>query len=259
LLGRAEGLYARPVRCPRCREVAPEGAAICDNCDEILDASFLEGEAPPVAGERTDVGPTPTAAVPGRRDLRPPRLSQRGGWNAKAGAPSAAAERRPYLAPAAPPPPPSPLEEAHRTAGDLRTFFQSLLLSDRIAVGAAAGLLALLCLPWRWTKLDDEAIGLVAAWPLPLLAGGVIALVYLRARGADAQLERRYRAAQLGAAGLAALVNGLFLPFATDAKSVRAGGLAVSLALSRPELGAYLGLVCAVTMALGSLVTMSRR
>ena len=238
--------------------MAPEGAAICDNCNEILDASFLDGDAPVVAGERTDVGLSPTPASPGRRDLRPPRLSQRGGWNPAAGAPQPAGERRPYLAPAAPPPPPTPLEEAHRTAGDLRTFFSSLAISDRIVVGAAAGLLAVLALPWRWTRLDDETIGLIAAWPLPILAGAVIALVYLRARGADALLERRYRAAQLGAAGLAALIAGLFLPFATDAKSVRAAGLAVSLVLSRPELGAYLGLVCAVTMALGALVTLTR-
>ena len=29
------------MRCPRCGEMSPEGAAICDNCDEILDASQL--------------------------------------------------------------------------------------------------------------------------------------------------------------------------------------------------------------------------
>src|SRR5207302_3060103 len=114
------------VRCPRCAEVAPEGAAICDNCDEILDASILEGaDAAPVEGESTDVGPTPTAAKP-NRDVRPARLTQRGGWNPRAGAPLPAEERRPYLAPPPPPPPPSPLEEAQRTAGDLAAFFRSL-------------------------------------------------------------------------------------------------------------------------------------
>jgi len=43
--------------------MAPEGAAICDNCDEILDASFLGAEEiTPVEGDKTDVGPAPTAS-----------------------------------------------------------------------------------------------------------------------------------------------------------------------------------------------------
>ncbi len=65
------------MRCPRCGELAPEGAAICDNCDEILDASFLGGdEITPVEGEKTDVGPAPTSPMPER--LRKKRGKQAG-------------------------------------------------------------------------------------------------------------------------------------------------------------------------------------
>lgn len=248
------------MRCPRCAQESPEGAAICDNCDEILDASFLESDAAlPVAGERTDVGPTPTAAAPGRRDLRPARLTQRGGWNARPGAPEPAAEKRPYLAPPPPPPPPDVLVQAQKSAGDLRSFFASLSAPDRLAAGGAAALLFTLTLPWQWTKREDDIIGLVAAWPLAFLAAGVVALVYLRTRGADVTLERRLRLLQAAAASLAAAGSGLFLPYASESKAVRAAGLVVPLAQSKPAVGAYLGLICAVAMALGALLSLSRR
>ena len=43
--------------------MAPEGAAICDNCDEILDSSFLgDEEVTPVEGDKTDVGSAPPKA-----------------------------------------------------------------------------------------------------------------------------------------------------------------------------------------------------
>ena len=242
------------MRCPRCYQVAPQGTAICDNCNEILEASFLEGEQDaPVAGERTDVGLTPTPAKP-NRDLRPPRLSQRGGWNAKAGAPRPAFDqRRPYLAEAPPAEAPSPLEEAKNTASDLRVFFRSLGAADRLASAGAVALLLVLGLPWRWTRREDDVIGLIAAWPVAILAGGVIASIYVRARRADAVLSQRLRLVQAGAALLCATLVGLFLPYATDNRSVRAAGLIVNLPQSKPELGAYLGLVCAVALLLGSV------
>ena len=68
------------MRCPRCGEMSPEGAAICDNCDEILDASFLgTEEITPIEGDKTDVGPAPTSPMPAR--LRKPPQNRRGGWN----------------------------------------------------------------------------------------------------------------------------------------------------------------------------------
>jgi hypothetical protein len=233
------------VRCPRCGELSPEGAAICDNCDEILDASFLEGadEVSQVAGEKTDVGPAPTAPSKMPERLR---KTQRGGWNPRgpAASPEAAA-RRPYLAePAAAPV--SPLDEARKAAEDLASFFRSLTPGDRWATGASALLLASLALPWRWTREDDEIIGLVAAWPVALLAGATLLFVYLRARKAGAALDRRLRLAQLGASALAAIFTGLFLSWASQSQAFRGAGKTVAVALSTPMIGAYLGLVCAV-------------
>lgn len=126
-------------------------------------------------------------------------------------------------------------------------------MSDRLAAAGAAALLLALGLPWRWTKREDEVIGLVSAWPVALLAAGVLALIYLRSRRADAALSHRLRLAQAGAALLCAACCGLFLPYATDHRAVRAAGLVVTVAQSRPEIGAYVGVVCAVAVLLGSL------
>ena len=115
--------------------MSPEGAAICDNCDEILDASFLEGadEVAPVEGEKTDVGPAPTAPSKMPERLR---KTQRGGWNPR-GPPQAAdaPARRPYLSEPVGPPV-SPLHEARKAADDLASFFRSLTTWDRWAAGA---------------------------------------------------------------------------------------------------------------------------
>ena len=238
--------------------MAPEGAAICDSCDEILDASFLgEEEVTPVEGDKTDVGPRPTNSG----DRRPPRLrrppSSRGSWEPPRQAPAAAPlERRPYLAPPPSAPAPSPVDEGRRTAQDLGAFFSSLTRPDRWAAGAAAALLAVLALPWRWTREDEEIIGLVAAWPVALLAATVIGVIYLRASRAHGELDRRLRLAQLAAAAMAAITAGVFLPWATRTRSLHAAGKTVSVVLSQPQAGAYLGLVCAIAALLASLPTL---
>src|SRR5881392_110915 len=120
--------------------MAPEGAAICDNCDEILDASFLGSEeVTPVEGEKTDVGPAPTVSrMPDR--LRKGGGNKPGGWNPSASSPAPAEARRPYLAePAAPVL--TPGDEARKAAADLNSFFRSLTPADRWAAGATSVLL----------------------------------------------------------------------------------------------------------------------
>jgi hypothetical protein len=219
--------------------LAPEGAAICDNCDEILDTSFLGAdEVTPAEGEKTDVRPAPTPrGMPARL-----RQTRSGGWNP----PNASLEpRRPYLAePVAATPTVS--EEARRAASDLGSFFRSLPATDRWAAGASAALLVSLAFPWRWTRQDEEIVGFVAAWPVLLLAAAALAFVYLRARKAGAAQARTLKLAQLTASGGAAIFTGLFLPWATQSHGLRGVGRAIAVVESSPQVGAYVGLVCAV-------------
>lgn len=253
------------MRCPECGELAPEGTAICQNCNEILDPSFLEGDDGPAAGERTDVGPPPTMPAPGRgpaRPARPPNAPRpnpaRGNWNPKQdrepGGPAAgfAVARGTYLDDAPKQRAPDALEEARRSAQDLGAFFRGLPAVDRWASGAAAALLAAMALPWRWTKADDEVIGLVAAWPSALLAAAVLAIVYLKARRADARQERTLQLAQVAAALLACLHSGWCLRAFADTRLVRAAGKGVAMVQSAPQPALYLGLAFAAVAFLAS-------
>ena len=240
--------------------MAPEGAAICDNCDEILDASFLGAEEiTPVEGDKTDVGPAPTASRMPER-LRKGSGRRAGGWNPSVSSAAAAGAepRRPYLSePAAPVL--SPGDEARKAASDLGSFFRSLSTSDRWAAGATAALLLMLALPWRWTRQDEEIIGFVAAWPVLLLGAAALVFVYLRSRKADAAQDRVLRLAQLTASGGAAIFTGLFLPWATQSHALRAVGRSIAITESRPELGAYAGLVCAVAALFAALPALTEK
>jgi len=231
--------------------MSPEGAAICDNCDEILDTSFLGmDEAEEVEGEKTDVGPAPTSPMPAR--LRKPPQNRRGGWNPTPQSSLPAEQRRPYLSEPAKHIP-TPAEEARIAAEDLKSFFRSLSPADRWAAGATSLLLLLLALPWRWTREDEEVIGIIAAWPILILGAAVLVFVYLRARKAGAALDRRLRLAQLTAAACAAIFTGLYLPWASQTHALRAVGHNIAVTVSAPQIGAYLGLVCAVAALFASI------
>jgi hypothetical protein len=260
---------ASDVRCPRCRELAPEGAAICDNCNEILDSSFLDGadEVTPVDGEKTDVGANPTAPGPKNAQFvqnsrMPDRLrkthANTGGWNPGPAGVGEGPENRPYLAPEQPEAPPGPIEEAQKAAADLNSFFRSLSLADRWAAGATSGMLLLLALPWRWDKDDDEIIGIVSAWPLLFLGGTVLLLVYLRARRADAALDRRLRFVQIAASLTCAAYVGGYLRWASRSHAVRVVGQQLAVISSTPQASAYAGLVCAIAGLLASATLLKR-
>ena len=255
------------MRCPRCNLLLPDGTSICTNCDEILDASFLADRADedaPIEGEPTTVGAAPARSEPVRLTARTNRF--RGGWSSgrTEAPPDPAAPAVPkgsYLSEAPAPAEVDPLAEARRSVDELGSFFRSLSPGDRWSAGSALVLLVSLVLPWRWTKADDEVIGLVAAWPVAALALAVTARVYWRTRRASARLGRTLLLVQAGAAVVATLVCGWFLRASTDVRTVRAAGRLVSTKLATAEPAAYLGLLCAAAAAIATLATLgsSRR
>ncbi len=147
----------------------------------------------------------------------------------------------------------SAVDQARKAANDLGSFFRSLGIWDRWAAGSSALLLVILALPWRWTREDDEIIGLVAAWPVALMAGGTLFFIYLRARKADLIQDHRLRLGQLGTSAFATIFTGLFLPWTMQSHALRGAGHTVAVALSTPLAGAYLGLVCAAAALFASV------
>lgn len=176
----------------------------------------------------------------------------------KAAPADAAAPRRTYLEDAVAPTP-TVQEQARKAASDLGSFFHTLSGADRWATGATAALLLTLALPWRWTRQDEEVIGLVAAWPVLLLGGAALVFVWLRARKADAVQERMLKVAQLIASGGAAIFTGFFLMWATQSHALRAVGRSIAIVESSPQVGAYLGLVCAVAALFAAVPGMTEK
>ncbi len=253
------------MRCPRCNTKVADEISICPNCDEILDTSFLEGgedAAPPESGDPTEVGPAPPIEPP-RASLRPARL--RGTWDAArqpavaAPEPVFSAPKGTYLNDAVEEGPPDPLAEARRSLDDLGAFFRTLPTADRVAAGASLLMLLTMAMPWRWTKLDEEVIGLFAAVPAAVLAAGVPVLVYLRARLASGRLGRPLALIQVVAAALNAGYCLWFVRAATDVRTQRVAGKMIALPLSTAEPGAYAGLLCAAVAAVASLALLGGR
>jgi hypothetical protein len=265
------------MRCPKCGELASEGAAICQNCNEILDASFLEGLSEPdeeVVGDRTDVGPPPTHARPGNvRPLRPSLArptalkpsASRANWGPNKAPP---AVDDPPPAPAVvrgrPEPmrivkPPDPLGEAKASVDDLKALFVTLSMPDRWAAGAAILLLLTLILPWRWTKLDEEVIGLVEAWPALFFASGALAALYARAKDSLPQQRAALQLGQLGCGLLGALYAAQCVRTFSDGTVVQLGGRTVQLVSSAPRFGLYLGAIFAGALLLASVASAFER
>jgi hypothetical protein len=250
------------VRCPRCNTKVANEISVCPNCDEVLDTSPDEEGAEDGAADPTEVGPAPTAPAP-RASLRPARL--RGAWDAGKRAPEPAPEalvsapKGTYLNDAVEEGPPDPLAETRRSLDDLGAIFRGLPLADRVGAAASLLLLLTLAMPWRWTKADDDVIGLFAAAPAAVLAAGVVVLVYLRARLASGRLQRPLALGQVVAAALNAGFCIWFVKAMTDVRTVRAAGKLVSLPLSTAEPGAYVGLLCAVVAAAAALSLLGGR
>ena len=251
------------MRCPRCNAKTRDGAAVCAQCDEILDPSQFEHDGDEVEGERTDVGPAPTSSAQGAAAARARAIALAA---AKKKAPKAVGGttneyKKSYLDDAPEDLPPDPLEEARRSAADLGAFFRSLGPAERFAAGATLGLLASLLLPWRWTKVDDdESLGLVAAFPATLLAVGLAVLIYIRARRANAALANTLANAQAGCALLITLFCAWFLRSSNEQRMIRGVGHGVIADLSHPLWPAWLGTGCAGLALLATLaIALGRR
>jgi hypothetical protein len=252
------------VRCPRCNTKVADEISSCQNCGAILDTSFLEGSGDGAGGDHsadpTEVGPAPQALAP-RASLRPARL--RGTWDAGPKAPEpevvVSAPRGTYLNDAAEEGPPDPLAETRKSLADFGEVYRTLSTGDRVAAAASLLLLVTLALPWRWTKTDDEVIGLFAAVPAAVLSAGVAVLIYLRARVAPARLRPPLALSQVAASALCAGYCLWFGRAMTDVRSVRAAGKLIALPFSTAEPGAYAGLLCAAVAAAASLTLLGRR
>ena len=153
------------VTCPSCASEAPEGAAFCPSCDAVLDPSaFEDGGAAP--------GPTPAPAK-----AEPPK--------------KVADPRRAARAPAPVEAAPAPRRRKRakkeidfspdRVLADTWSSFQTLMPFDRLALGGLVAVAVSMLLPWRFTQVDGEEIGVFAGgWMILILMALASAALWLR-------------------------------------------------------------------------------
>jgi hypothetical protein len=208
------------VKCPNCGTVASPGAAICNACNHILDASFL--------GD--DYTGAPGARGRGKGDLT-------------------RNERAPQA-------PPGAVEAGARAAAegwaDLVQTWKGLPFWDRVATAAAATCVASLVLPWRWTREDGALLGFFAGgWPALVLGTAVLVLAYLRTLPEMRRREQLLIHAQAVAAVLCAVYCVAYIPAVNERVSLRRFGEMV--VRSRPDFGVFLAVIASALSAAGSV------
>lgn len=246
------------MQCPKCSQTVPDGAVICDRCNEILDSSFLgaditnDGKAGEPAATRIKPDPRSAATRVISSMPEPDALPD------EEPAPAPAEEEAPRVgmkalldAASAPP-------AASEAMADLVGRFRRLPFFEKLTIGAACGLFASLGLPWQWTKANGDEIGFLAgAWPVGALALLVAAAVFLR----EHERVARFRSLVLQAATAAAFVAlavCLLYPRMARHESFERLGLArrVVVVESEPRFAAFAGLLLAALMFAGMVKTM---
>lgn len=248
----------------------PDGALICDNCNHILDTSFLgddftDGDEPTAAGEEgatqikraSDVEADATRIKAAAKIEKPaPRPAAR----ARA-APEEIPEPKAYVPP--PPPRKQKLDEVAaipddtgEALADLAATFKRLAPTERYGVGGGAAVLATLALPWTSDRHADDVIGLVGGglW-IGLLAAVVIAIAWFRKHPALAPHRERLLQLSTSAALVALLGCFYFVRTAWEIKRERALGRIEEIPQQWPTIGAYLAIIAAGVMTYGAVRT----
>jgi hypothetical protein len=250
------------VICPKCRTPSLDGAFICENCNAILDTTFLgdditnEPEAAPVPeADATRVKPAeavkpppPKPAPASRRAANAAGAPAQGAELEAAAAQNARKKFSDFIDNTAPPP------ETAAALDDLVQSFRRFSAPERHAAFTAFAVLATLILPWQWRKLDGDTIGVLAGGG----TAGLVALVVLLGLFVRSHpLVRPHRNIVLGA--LAALACFALLSVVSfwlgvhEEMPIKSGGRRTVDVLSRASFGLFAGLGACVALVLGTV------
>lgn len=265
--------------CPNCRSHVADGLSICDNCDFILDASFLGGEGASATGEgATKIKPAPTA------DDGATRIKPAPAAPPPKGKANAQPETRIVTAASVKPPPAATLYEGEDEAtadgrrpasvlematapdstaeavDDMIASYRALPPSEKLVVMGAAALLFSLVLPWKSDRvLGDDPGVLTDAWPLLFVATLAVSIVV----GRRARVLAKFRDVLLQVntvLGLGAATGCVaFMRATLDVDRLRAGARIVEQVNSAPAFGSWLGLLSSLVLLAGTVLTWMRR
>jgi hypothetical protein len=205
------------MHCPKCGKELKDGTAICDNCDYIIDKSFL-------GDDFTDVEPDPPTPEPPepttergpppkpRSRRRPPPLAPQDSTEPERPSARRSAQDTPVDSSTAPPSESLSVEASRVTDDVQNTFkkiwgvFQRLTFPDKLAVGGAAGMFLFSFFPWVSVSGVGAVIGFeVGGWFTTVLVAATIAVVVMRHHEHWRDKEKYVLYIQTGIAAIAVL------------------------------------------------------
>jgi len=149
----------------------------------------------------------------------------------------------------------SPVFSPEETMDEARLFLGGLGTADKITL--LGGALAALCafLPWKETAAEGEVIGLesLGAVATGLMVLGMVALVARARRGIRLAPAIAWLV-QLGCSGVAVVWCLVFIRLSSDPTQAPSVDGNLMVAVSRPALGAYLGVVSGILASAGTLM-----
>lgn len=245
--------------CPKCQTPALDSAFICENCNAILDTSFLgdditnEADAPAAVANDQATRMKPAASI----QPPPARAAARQGAEAAAapaGELEALAARNArqkvsaFVEGAAPP------KETAEAFDDLLAQYKAFGASEKLVAMCSLAVLASLVLPWQTMGKDGDYIGLLVdgGWLVGLVAVTSFASLFVRKLPALRPWKDRLLLANVGLSLLALGAGAFFLATVQVERDLRTGGRRYTEVLSSAHFGAYLGVAACVALLLAT-------
>jgi len=274
------------MKCPSCNDAVPDDAAVCPNCDTVLDPSLLDA-APPESDDNTGPGTRPPPRPASRPASRPGVKKV-----VKKPAPGGGTGKRPTTKPAGPrsrmpeaPARAAKVEKADWRAQvsqadwdemqqkdkekfvadkgmdpddvlkDARGFFASLSSFDKLAFFGTVGMLLSTFFPWKETVTDGDVLGLLSAGiVVTLLSALALAAMVLRVRKAFSVSPILPWILQLGCIGFGVVWCLVYVKMSWDSTLVRSPIGNFDMWASKPSFGVIFGFLAGVVGGLGTLV-----
>ena len=280
--------------CPQCQTILSDDTVICENCNFILDTTFL-GDSITNETSSDDDAVGDDEVLPGASDNNRTRIKQVNLSAPAASTPAQAAGRQAaktappakVRAEAAPEPesraaarsrieaeadepakrrvsldklaaPPSSVGE---TIYELRERFKEFPVSERITTVAGGLFVVSLGLPWRWSVKEEDVIGLFAdAWPIGIAALVVCISAYVRRIPSLRPLKQEILFCVLGTSILALATTAIYFSRSFERETTFGARMRqVEVLKMYPHVGAVIGLLSAVAMVGGSAISVARR
>lgn len=264
--------------CPSCNSEVADDAAVCPQCDAVLDPSLLDASPPeedapapirarvrPASKPVKKVAARPAAAAPKKRpapakpapkrrpddDDEPPPPSKKDDWRsqvseedwkANAGrAPEAFVVDR-------------QLDPNDAMAATKRYLFE-LTMADKLALFGTATLLFSTFLPWKETVADGDVLGVFSSGIfVTLLSAMGVTGILVRTRKMSPTLNPLLPwIAQLGCTGFAGMWCLVYMKLAWDPTMAQSAIGNMQVRVSSPSFGLFLGVVAAITSIVGTI------